>query len=382
MAITPTTITTEDQIYLAGSPINITIRNIAQSTLIKSAVAELYVWNGNLNSPPPLASYTLVADKVSKSDNYVNFQISEIIASHINSTKFAWTSGDNQPSISGEGVFWQIKYQVTNESNIETEVESTTKFSTMGWRLDYEQVGNIVGVSVRQPYLGLVPINYNRNYSPSIKYFKRSFDFTKTLGTCTSENIILSTVNTPTSTKCQLGDRYLVAYINRWGLWDYFTTYGKAVKSLKVDGETNPRLYRNPNSINNNVNHSKQRTVQTTDQNYTINTGDLHELMTDQVEEVILSPLIYLIEFTGETYTIIQEGLTVDSTTVTVDSTVYTVDNETITAQDIGYFSTFKQIPVTNSNTNFTRKTRLNDKGKINYDLQFDSTMGRINQLK
>ena len=378
--IIPTTITTEDQIYLTGSPVNIRIRNANGDTTIKSVVCELYVWSGALNSPPALPSYTLVADKVSANDNYINFQISEIIASHIKGTKFAWTSGDNAPSIAGEGVFFHYKYQVTKQNGtVESPVESYTNFATLGYRWDYEQVGDTEN---QQPYLGLVPINYNRKYTERIKYFKRDFDFTKSLGACTSENIISSTVNVPTSTKCQLGDKYLIVYLNRHGLWDYFTTYGKAVKSIKIDGDTVPRLYRNPNSINNSVNHSKNRMIETTDQSYTINTGDLHESMTEQVEEVIYSPLVYLIEFTGETFVTTNVGLTVDSTTVTVDSTTYTVDNETVTAQDLGYFSTFKQIPVTNENKDFVKKTRLNDKSKINYDLQFGITMGRINQLK
>ena len=104
--------------------------------------------------------------------------------------------------------------------------------------------------------------------------------------------------------------------------------------------------------------------------------------MTEQVEEVILSPLIYLIEFTGETFTVVNLGLTVDNTIVTADSTLYTADNQTVTEEDLGYFSKFKQIPVICTSENFTRKTRLNDKQKINYDLTFEVTTDRINNLR
>jgi hypothetical protein len=384
--ITPTTITTEDQIYLTGSPVNLRIKNLAGDATISSVVVELYVWSGDLDTPPTLPSYTLVADKVSIQDDYINFQISEIIASHINGTKFAWASGDVAPSIAGEGVFFQYKYEVTSVVDsipeLEAAVTSVSNFATKGYRYDYEQVGDIAMSSNNQPYLGLTPINYTRHYTDRIKYYKREFDFTKTLAECTSENIILSTVNEAACTKLQLGDKYLVVYINRLGLWDYFTPYGKAIKTIKTSGATNPRLYRNPNSINNSVNHSKQRAIESSDQTFVLNTGDLHELMTEQIEEVIYSPLLYLIEFTGETYTVISEGLTVDSTDVTVDSTLYTVDNQTITTEDIGYFSTYKQIPVICSTETFVKRTRLNDKGKINYDLEFEVTMGRINNLR
>ena len=104
--------------------------------------------------------------------------------------------------------------------------------------------------------------------------------------------------------------------------------------------------------------------------------------MTEEDEVVIYLPMLYLLEFTWETYTIIHEGLTVDTTEVTVDDTTYTVDNDTVTTEDIGYFSTFKQIPVTCQTDSFTKKTRLNDKQKINYDLNFESTTGRINNLR
>lgn len=379
MAITPTTITSQDQVYLTGSPINLRIRNLAGLNTIRSAVCELYIWSGNLNSPPALPSYTLVADKVSKLDNYINFQIAEILRSHIVGTKFAWVSGNEAPSIAGEGVFFQTKHQVTNDSNIESAISSATNFATLGYRYDFEQVGD---VGKPQPYLGLLPINYSRNYTDKIKYFKRDFDFTKTLGTATTENVISSIVNPLTTCKPQLGDKYLVVYINRLGLWDYFTPYGKAVKNIKVNTDTNPRLYRNPNSINNNIIHSKSRKIDNSEQSYIINTGDLNETMTEQVEEVIYSPLVYLMEYTGEVYTTVNLGLTVDTTTVTVDTTTYTVDNDTVTTLDLGYYSNYKQIPVTCENQSFTKKTRLNDKGKINYELNFNVTIGRINNLR
>lgn len=378
--IIPTTITTEAQIYLTGSPINLRVQNFNRDATIKTARLELYIWNGNLNAPPIYPTHVLKADKVSKNDDYINFQVSEILASYIDKTKFAWISGDSEPSLSGEAVFWQTKQIVTNENGtIETPYESLTNLATLGYRFDFEQIGTPLD---NQPYNGLLPINYTRNYTERINYYQRSFDFTKSIVECTSENIIKSTPFVPTESKCQLGDKYLVVYINRIGLWDYFTPYGKAVNSVKVSAETNPRLYRNPNSINNNVNHSKSRVISETPQTITSNTGSLHEDMTEQVEEVIYSPLIYLIEFTGETFIVTNVGLTVDNTIVTVDNTTYTVDNQTVTVQDLGYFSTFKQMPVICTSENFTRKTRLNDKQKINYDLTFEVTTDRINNLR
>jgi hypothetical protein len=383
MAVTPTTITTEGQIYLTGSPINLRLRNLNSDATISSVTCELYIWTGNLNAPPASANYTLVASKVSNEDDYINFQIAEIVRSHINGTKFSFVPGNESPNIAGEGVFFQLKHQVTNLNGlIEAPITSSSKFATLGYRYDFEQVGNIAGSTTGQPYLNLLPINYIRNYTNRIKYFKRSFNLTQPLSTCTSENIISSTANPVIVCQDQRGDKFAVAYINRLGLWDYFTTFGKGVKTVNVDSDINPRLYRNPNSINNSINHSKNRTINTSEQSFVINTGGLTEDMTDQVEEVIYSPLVYLLEFTGALFTTASAGTTVDSTTVTVDSTLFTVDGDAVTAQDIGFYSTYKQIPVTCSNSSFIKKTRLNDKGKINYDLQLDVTMSRINNLR
>lgn len=378
--ITPTTITSEDQIHLTGSPITLRIRNYAQDNTIKSVYLELYIWKGNLNAPSVSPKHILKSEKASFDNDYVAFQISELLAAEINNTRFAFTAGDQLPTIAGEGIFWQTKHIVTNNDGIaETEYESLTNFATRGFRYDFEQVGTVLD---NQPYNGLIPINYERNYTDKIKYFRRSFDFTKGLEECTSENIILSTNYTPTEIKCQLGDTYLVVYLNRLGLFDYFTPYGRSVKSIELESTTNPRLFRNINSINNNVNHSANRSISQSSQKIEINSGSLKEDMTEQIEEVILSPLVYLVEFTGETFIITNVGLTVDNTIVTADSTIYTADNQTVTTQDLGFFSSFKQIPVTCSNQNFTKKTRRNDKQKINYDLTFAVTTDRINNLR
>lgn len=380
MAITPTTIISEDQIYLAGSPINVKIQNAEKSIALTYAYCELYIWSGQLNTPPELPTHILNSNKISASDNYINFQISEILSSYIDNTAFSFLAGDNAPTYRGEGLFWQIRYQTKNGSSVSPFTQRDTNFATNGYRYDYEQKGELT--DLEQPYSGIEPINYNRNYTDKVKYFKRSFDFSRTLTDCTSENIIQSSLINPTEFKCHLGDAYLIFYINRLGLWDCFTPYGKVVKRVNIDSETNSRLYRNANRINNSISHSKQRRISATEQMFSINSGGLTEAQFEQIEEVVYSPLIYLVEFNGEVYNVQDVGLTVDSTTITVDSTIYTADATVISITDIGLFSIFKQIPVTNDNKDIEVKTRLNDKGKINFDFKFNSTTDRVNNLR
>jgi len=372
--INPTIINSNDQIYLASSPIDIRLYNLAKDTAIQKAVMDLYIWTGNLNAPPTVQNYKFSSSKISASDNYINFEISRQILAKINNTKFVWNSGANEPMVRGEGVFWQILYQIDNEPV----QEGLTNFATAGYRFDYEKVGDIAGSLDKQPYLDLLPINYERNYNCNIKYFKREFDLTQTLINCTSENIIKSTAHTPLKTEEQRGEKYLIVYLNRHGLFDYFTPFGKSSKSIKIDADTSVKLYRNPKAINNSVMHSKRRGINESTQSISINTGYLTEEMVEQVEELIYSPLVYLVNFTGAVYTTPQIGITVDSTIITVDSTLYTVDNTTITSNDLDFYSDYRQIPVTNENNDFEFKTRFNDRNKINYDLKFNITTDRI----
>ena len=376
--ITPTTITTEDQIYLARSPINIKLQNLAKDTTIQKASLYLYIWTGNLNTPPVVENYTFVSSKVSKNDDYINFQTAEVIQSHIDNSRAVWVSGDNPPSIANEGVFWQYRYVIDSEA----EIMSVTNFATNGYRYDFEQKGSISNETNEQPYLNLEPISYARNYTPELKYYKRNFVYTNTLAACTTENMISSIENTDPKNSCYLGDKYLIMYVNRIGLWDTFTPLGKVVKQTDITAKASLKAFRDPLSLDNNTIHTTQRKLEDSKQKITLNTGGLTENMALQVEDLILSNLIYLVEFNGETFETVQIGLTVDSTAVTVDSTIYTVDNQTVTITDIGFLSTFRQIPVTNSNNNFTLKTRLNDKGKINYTLEFEVSTSRINNTR
>ena len=376
--ISPTIISTEDQIYLANSPINFRVYNLAKDNSLQTARVDLYIWSGDLDTPPSEPSYKLNGLKVSNQDNYINFQISELVLAEINNTRFVWNSGANAPMVRGEGVFFQMEYKVDAEAM----QQGLTNFATAGYRYDFEQVGDIAGSLDKQPYLGLIPINYDRNYDCNIKYLKREFDLTLSLGTCTSENIIKSTAYTPTNSAKPWGYKYLIVYLNRHGLFDYFTPFGKVTKSIKIDADTTAKLYRNPKAINTSVMHSKKRGINQSEQSISINTGYLTEGMVEQVEEIIYSPLVYLISFSGAVYTTEQIGITVDSTIITVDSTLYTVDNTTITSNDVNYYSDYKQLAVTNENNDLEIKTRLNDKGKINYDLKFNITTDRINNVR
>ena len=104
--------------------------------------------------------------------------------------------------------------------------------------------------------------------------------------------------------------------------------------------------------------------------------------MTSIIEELIYSPKVYLIRFKGDFELVTTVGITIDSTLVTIDSTLITIDSQTITAEYLGSFKTHQQISVVITNEDYTRKTRLNDKIAIDYNLKFEETNNKISNVR
>jgi len=96
---------------------------------------------------------------------------------------------------------------------------------------------------------------------------------------------------------------------------------------------------------------------------------------------MLQSPKLYLVIFENDVFINESVGLTVDSTLVTDDNTAITVDEDTVSAENIGFYSKFVQIPIKNNTTNYLKKTRLNDKSSISYTLEFESTSNFVNDL-
>jgi len=104
--------------------------------------------------------------------------------------------------------------------------------------------------------------------------------------------------------------------------------------------------------------------------------------MNSIIEELFYSPKVFLIKFKGDTETTTTVGITIESTLVTIDSTEITIDSQTVTAEYLGMLKTFQQIPVIVTDSDFQRKTRVNDKINIDYNLKFEETNNKINQIR
>ena len=385
-----TLIDDEAQITFVNSPIHLRVQNGAQDATIESVFVYVWIWNGNQNKTLNSPNTTLFKNKISASDTYINFEVADYIKAFIenplnapntNQPNFAYNEA-TAPAITGQGVFWQIVTDTTSAAGtVRNNYE--TNFATLGYRWNYEQnlIGNN-GLSVGGS-TGFIKSS-DRWYNSKIhNYITQSFKLDNLVAEATAGNMINSTPVAPPPAweRCSI-DSSLIIYLNKLGLWEMFTPHGKILATTNTKFEKQNKSYRDPSQIDNTYVHSKLRSSPDVLQKYEINSGSLTETMINQIEQIIYSPKVYLILFDGDIQESSTVGITIDSTFVTIDDTNITIDSATVTEELVGQFKTFQQIPVISTEKTFIRKTRVNDKNKINYKFKFEETTNKLLDIR
>ena len=290
------------QISFCNSPIHLRIQNAAQDSTSQSAIVYLWVWNGAQNRALAAPNVTLYKTKVSASDTYINIQIDDQIKSFLIAPPNAPNTSQptisynqlSSPAMTGQGVFWQIKIEVTSTTGTEM-INGITNFATLGWLWNHEQnLNNVRDVDLEDLQFK------DRWYGTNIHdYFNLSFNFSLTVATATTGNMIFYDAFTPPANRKRCSrDPYLILFINKLGLWDTFTPHGKVVTQNKIEREISNISYRDPSRIDNTYQHSRTQNSIDVLQSYTINTGSLLDEMVDVVEElvVVLGVVVVLVE--------------------------------------------------------------------------------------
>jgi len=224
-----------------------------------------------------------------------------------------------------------------------------------------------------------------RRYAKNIRYDRCEINLTTVAATSQSgsgtNGMIIQNEVTPSLRETQTGVSCLIAYVNRLGVWDTFTPFGKFVESIDTKRDEYSNSFRNPLNVNSQIQHLQQTGSAKGVRKFQINTGLLDERNNYQVREIIQSSKRYLVIFENDVFEAESIGLTVDSTIVSVDNTEITADSVTVTSDDLGNYSTFTQIPVKCLTKDFVKKTKLNDKSSISYTLEFEETNNFINDI-
>jgi len=374
-------INSKAQIFFAQSPIHFDLQNEAGSNSIQSVTVEVYIWRGFQQADLPVSPNIVFNNikKISPGDKYIAIELHNeikafITSSNLNKNNPQWAyNSTSVPTTAGEGVYFHIVYKVDAESD----KQLGTYFATSGYRYDFEQKGGY--------YMSYEDVETYRKYANGINYDRCTINRTTSISTSQSgtglNGMITQQSLNPTPRNTQTGVKCLLAYVNRLGLWDTFTPFGKFTESIDTKRDDFSSTFRDPLNVNSQIQHLKQNGAPKGNRKFTINTGLIDENNNYQVRELLQSSKVYLVIFENDTYLVPQIGITVDSTLVSVDNTSISVDSDTVTLANVGFYSKFTQIPVKNNTTNFLKKTRLNDKSSISYSLEFESTNNFINDI-
>lgn len=320
--------------------------------------------------------------RISNDDKYVSFEIQDYLKNdlvrkeNLNNVDFPVLLYNNLslPYVQGMCLFYRYSYYAYDETTSVPAINVTDKVATLGYRWRNEQapfygsfVGGANGFNVET-----APV---KNYAEYIPYYaKQQFVF----GTNrTSNNFVSTTQVVPAKTLC-VKEPLLLIYLDRQGLFQYITTTGKVTLNDEVKRQESQKAFRDSSMINTESTHFKNTGIEEVFQTYTVNTGVMDESMNNVLEELLYSPKIYLVRFYGERWTVSQQGITVDNDIITVDNENITVDSDTVTLADIGYYSTYLQVPVMCIDTDFVKKTNINDKRDISYFFKFKETASKV----
>lgn len=387
MLATPilTNINSKAHIFFAQSPIHFNLQNVAGDSSIQSVTVNVYIWRGFQQADLPATPNIVFNNikKISPSDNYIAIELHNEIKAYITSSNLnrnnpQWAYNPTSvPTTAGEGVYFHIVYSVSGVDYTESDKQLGTFFATTGYRYNFEQKGGY--------YTSYEDVETVRKYANGINYDRSTINRTTSIATSQSgsgiDGMITQQSLNPTARNTQTGVKCLIAYVNRLGLWDTFTPFGKFVESTDIKRDEFNSSFRNPLNVNNQIQHQKQSGNAKALRKFSINTGLLDENNNYQVRELLQSSKVYLVVFEGDIFTAEQTGITIDSTVVSIDNTFITIDNATVTAENIGFYSKFTQIPVKNATSTFLKKTRLNDKSSISYNLEFEETNNLINDI-
>lgn len=327
-------------------------------------------------------TYVLDKARVSSDDKYVSFEVQDYLKNdlirkdNLKNVDFPVLLYHNTslPTVQGMCLFYRYSYYAYDETTSVPAINVTNKVATLGYRWRNEQnpfygsfVGNANGFNIAQ--------NPVKKYAEYIPYYaSQSFAF----GTNrTSNNFVVTSKVVPSAVVC-VKEPLLLIYLDRQGLFQYVTTTGKIVINDETKRQESKKTHRDSAMINTESTHSENISIEEVYQTYTVNTGVLDESMNALIEELIYSPKIYLIRFYGQRWTVEQQGITVDNDIITADNETITVDSDTITLADVGYYSTYLQVPVKCTDSDFVRKTVINDKRDISYTLKFKETASKI----
>lgn len=340
MNITPSPVTSPTQIKGVLSPFYV-VGEYNGSSWNRIRV-DLWIWKGAndavVNEDP---NYVLTKSKINDDDDKVEINIANYIADTINPV---FSIGNSENNTSDNSFFYyEIRY--FNDSTLVYTSNSTLMIGALGWRYDYQMFNTIQEIGgeffpngYSNSEFGFFNLNSKENYFKYTEamvnvpnrlwYTNRSFPISD-ISTSQIYYGDLDTFLQPNQIECNTTN-YAIAFINKSGNWDLFPVFGKVNISTEKSSTKYTRGFRYKTDYNDRYQNSV-REVNTMEQvTYTMNTGNMSELMSLYLESILYSPMLFVVDYD----------------------------------KNLAY-------PVKLDSTTFNRKNIINDKNNINHTLIF-----------
>lgn len=306
-------------------------------------ILRLWVWQGNVTFPfdnETQPTVILYKKRISIEDTEIEFELSDYIRNS-NQVFKDFKYFDTINSHTRNVVYFKYEWDIINnplDLDVITPIStqsSRTYLGHLGWTW-YGNINEYTPFNMSFGYNANKPLKY---YSSAISYKKTTYAY----NTTSTDSCVVTTHFTPPANliRCQK-DGILINYIGKDGHWEYFTPFGK----VEINNPIKSSTYNVGKRYENNL--ASTRKYNTEVRNiYKINTGLITEAQGQYIEEIMYSPRVFITEFLG-------------------------------TKAPNGKYTDHRTFPVIVKDTNFSRKTRVNDGSKISYSMTFEMTDNKI----
>lgn len=320
-----------NEILLTNSPYFLTYNKAASTFDYVVLTLVQTLPNGSIDTLDSPDAMTLVAYKINQTDDFVKIDISEYIKRYLNPMPDYTFFYSSSPKFSNEIIYWTYRfdaYKIDNTNRVER-IYGNNRGATLGYGFYSEGVN---------PSLQSTTIvdNTNRFSNAKFKTFNVNLDINQNLRDG-GINRSITTNYMPTCTGKYNGKQIL--FLNKAGIFDSFIFPKSHSRSLKTKAEN---YYKSQDSTNFNSNfHNKVEVNKNAQVQWQFNTDLLDNYNVKVLEELIVSDRYFLVDYEKEGF-----------------------------------------IPLLLTSTDFDQKTRINDRGKMNYTLTFDEASDYKNNVK
>lgn len=351
MQYSPVIVEESSNVIMLNSPF---YANLTSGSIFTHIRLKLWVWTGDLTSPfdnQDEPNVILYKQKVNPTDTFIQFEIADYVKDLFNPVFIYSNTG--LPIVSDTVVFFKYEYDIINNPNnldeitVSATLSSPTYLGTQGWLWDYESGVN--SWNENNGSFGFYQTTLpNKSYNPKIKYSTHTYNL---IADNTDDSVEVTAFTIPVEQEVCPKEGWLIVYINKEGRWDYFTPTGKSVVSSSVKKEKYTKTYRNPLNFVNSRDHQVKQFNTEVSTTIVLNTGSIPEASGQYIEEILYSPVVYLIEF---------------KPLVNLS----------------GFYNNWITRPVIVTDSDFEKKTRINNKGKINYNIKFETTTNKVKNIR